>query len=214
MYSVFVHTKEQYDEVKNYPFEMIYTDNKDLLKEDATLYYEVPNYPHEKNLPPNIYIQDLGCLYKYKDKNIVTGTNLNIANSLSIESLMRFKVKKITLSLECSLEELKFLKKASSYPLEAVLYHRPLVMTLKRHPLIKSSHYELEDYEHKHYKILVRENGEVLIYHYEVINHLALQKDYETLGISHFQIRFVFENKEEVLGVLENLFKTDHPCHL
>ena len=28
MYSVFVHTKEQYEVVKNYPVSMIYTDNE------------------------------------------------------------------------------------------------------------------------------------------------------------------------------------------
>ena len=138
MYSVFVHTKEQYEVVKNYPVSMIYTDNESLLKEDENIYYQVPRYPHTKKLPQNILIQDLGCLLECQNKNIVTDTNLNVANSLAIEKLLSFGVLKVTLSLECSLNELKFLNKASEYPLEVVLYHRPEVMILKSHPLIKA----------------------------------------------------------------------------
>ena len=90
MYSVFVHTKEQYEVVKNYPVSMIYTDNESLLKEDENIYYQVPRYPHTKKLPQNILIQDLGCLLECQNKNIVTDTNLNVANSLAIEKLLSF----------------------------------------------------------------------------------------------------------------------------
>ena len=206
MYSVFVHTKEQYDVVKNYPVSMIYTDNENLLKEDKNIYYQVPRYPHEKVLPQNILIQDLGCLLEIQGKNIVTDTNLNVANSFAIENLLSLGVSKITLSLECTLNELKFLNKASEYPLEVILYGRPEVMLLKSHPLIKENGYELEDYEKKKYPILVDQEKHVHIYQYEVMNKLDLQKDYEALGIHHFRLQFVFETKEEVTKIMDKIY--------
>lgn len=207
MYSVFVHTKEQYEVVKNYPVSMIYTDNERLLKEDENIYYQVPRYPHTKKLPQNILIQDLGCLLECQNKNIVTDTNLNVANSLAIEKLLSFGVLKVTLSLECSLNELKFLNKASEYPLEVVLYHRPLVMILKSHPLIKENGYELEDYEKKKYPILVDQEKHVHIYQYEVVNKLSLQKEYEALGVHHFRLQFIFETKEEVKKIMAKIYQ-------
>lgn len=206
MYSVFVHTKEQYDVVKNYPVSMIYTDNESLLKEDENIYYQVPRYPHERELPQNILIQDLGCLLETHYKNIVTDTNLNVANSLAIEKLLSLGVSKITLSLECTLNELKFLNKASEYPLEVILYGRPEVMLLKSHPLIKENGYELEDYEKKKYPILVDQEKHVHIYQYEVMNKLDLQKDYEALGIHHFRLQFIFETKEEVIKIMDKIY--------
>ena len=206
MYSVFVHTKEQYDVVKNYPVSMIYTDNESLLKEDKNIYYQVPRYPHERELPQNILIQDLGCLLETHDKNIVTDTNLNVANSLAIEKLLSLGVSKITLSLECTLNELKFLNKASEYPLEVVLYGRPVVMLLNSHPLIKENGYELEDYEKKKYPILVDQEKHVHIYQYEVMNKLDIQKDYEALGIHHFRLQFIFETKEEVTKIMDKIY--------
>ena len=207
MYSVFVHTKEQYEVVKNYPVSMIYTDNESLLKEDENIYYQVPRYPHAKKLPPNILIQDLGCLLECQNKNIVTDTNLNIANSLAIEKLLSFGVLKVTLSLECGLNELKFLNKASEYPLEVVLYHRPLVMILKSHPLIKENGYELEDYEKKKYPILIDQEKHVHIYQYEVVDKLSLQKEYEALGVHHFRLQFIFETKEEVKKIMAKIYQ-------
>lgn len=206
MYSVFVHTKEQYDIVKNYPVSMIYTDNRGLLKEDKNIYYQVPRYPHERELPQNILIQDLGCLLETQGKNIVTDTNLNVANSFAIENLLSLGVSKITLSLECTLNELKFLNKASEYPLEVVLYGRPEVMLLKSHSLIKENGYELEDYEKKKYPILVDQERHVHIYQYEVMNKLDLQKDYEALGIHHFRLQFIFETKEEVTKIMNEIY--------
>ena len=206
MYSVFVHTKEQYDVIKNYPVSMIYTDNRSLLKEDKNIYYQVPRYPHERKLPQNILIQDLGCLLETQGKNIVTDTNLNVANSLAIENLLSLGVSKITLSLECTLNELKFLNKASEYPLEVILYGRPEVMLLKNHPLIKENGYELEDYEKKKYPILVDQEKHVHIYQYEVMNKLNLQKDYEALGIHHFRLQFIFETKEEVTKIMDKIY--------
>ena len=206
MYSVFVHTKEQYDVIKNYPISMIYTDNRGLLKEDKNIYYQVSRYPYERELPQNILIQDLGCLLETQGKNIVTDTNLNVANSLAIESLLSLGVSKITLSLECTLNELKFLNKASEYPLEVVLYGRPEVMLLKSHPLIKENGYELEDYEKKKYPILVDQEKHVHIYQYEVMNKLDIQKDYEDLGIHHFRLQFIFETKEEVTKIMDKIY--------
>lgn len=206
MYSVFVHTKEQYDVVKNYPVSMIYTDNESFLKEDKNIYYQVRRYPHERELPQNILIQDLGCLLETHDKNIVTDTNLNVANSLAIEKLLSLGVSKITLSLECTLNELKFLNKASEYPLEVILYGRPEVMLLKSYPLIKENGYELEDYEKKKYPILVDQEKHVHIYQYEVMNKLDLQKDYEALGIHHFRLQFIFETKEEVTKIMDKIY--------
>ena len=206
-FSVFVRDEEQLKIVKQYPVSMIYTDNLDLVQQDSSLYYEVSK-SYNKNFPNNLLIRDVGLLQEFQGKkNIVIDYGLNVANMSSLSLYQSYFVKKIILSLEVSLEELKFFPHLKDYPVEIYLYGRPKVMILKNHPLFTHSSYELLDVKQGIYPVLVDENGLVFIYHKEPINRISSLKSYTLLGISNFRIDFFKESIEEIKFILDELFQ-------
>lgn len=203
--SVFVRNKEQLETVKQYKIDSIYTDNLELVKEMETLIFEVPkNY--QEPLPKNILIKDLGILEEESEKkNIYVDYGMNIANQSTIDLLKEYGVKKMTLSLELPIEELKFFKHLEEEPIEILIYGTVVVMTLKEHPLIKENGYTIEDVKKRKYKTKVLKDNSVLIYHHEPMNNINKIKEYEKLGIKHFRLDFLDETEEEIKNILNKI---------
>jgi len=205
--SVFVRTKEQLETIKKYPIKTIYTNNLELIKENPDIYYEVPKYYEKEKLPKNILINDIGIVEELKeDKNIIIDYGMNVANSSTIELFLKYNVKKIILSLEMNLEELKFLE-AKKYPLEIYIYGRPKGMTLKNHPIFTKGQYELEDIKKERYKVEVLENELVSIYQKEPINQIKNISKYLFFGINNFRIDFYDEDEKSIEKLLEKVTK-------
>lgn len=203
MISVLIRNEEQYKIVKDYNLDCIYTDNLDLAKK-YDLYYEVPRFYNElTNLPNKLLVNDTGLLEE-KEKKIVTNYSLNVANLKAISLLTKCKVKKITLSLEVTFDELAFMD-VTNYPVEVIIYGKVLDMFIKSHPLIKDSNYELIDYQNNKYPIKVDEEKHLSIYHYEPINNLDKISEYEKLGVKYFRLDFLDEEPNQIKEILDKV---------
>ena len=203
MISVLIRNEEQYKIVKDYNLDCIYTDNLDLAKK-YDLYYEVPRFYNElTKLPNKLLVNDTGLLEE-KEKKIVTNYSLNVANLKAISLLTKCKVKKITLSLEVTFDELAFMD-VTNYPVEVIIYGKVLDMFIKSHPLIKDSNYELIDYQNNKYPIKVDEEKHLSIYHYEPINNLDKISEYEKLGVKYFRLDFLDEEPNQIKEILDKV---------
>ena len=108
-------------------------DPKVILKLDSVM----TQYPACEN---TVLISEYGSLMHYS--NFITNHTFNIANSYAVRFLEAMGAKRVTVSLECSTEQIKDIYEAYQKryqqvpPLEVVIETRPLVMTLK-YPLLK-----------------------------------------------------------------------------
>ncbi len=202
MISVLVRNEEQYNIVKDYELDCIYTDNL-LLARKYDLFYETPRvYEELDNLPNKLLINDTGILI-LDNKEIVTNYSFNVANSKTIKLLEKYHVKKITLSIEVTLEELKFMN-FESYPVEVIIYGKIVNMFLKSHPLIKDNNFKLINSNHK-FDSRVDSNEHVSIFNYEPINLIDKVDEYQKLGIKYFRLDFLDESSEDIKNILDKL---------
>ncbi len=205
MISVLIRNEEQYKIVKNYNLDCIYTDDLSLARK-YDLYYEVKRvYDKLDNLPNKLLINDIGLLNE-EDKEIVTNYSLNVANINTILLFQKYNVKKITLSIEVTLEDLRFI----DYPVEVIIYGKLLAMFVKNHPLIKDSNYELIDYQNNKYQIKVDEDEHLLIYYSKPLNNLDQINEYKKLGIKYFRLDFLDEKPKQIKEILDLLFTFDN----
>ena len=204
MISVLVRNEEQYNIVKDYELDCIYTDNL-LLARKYDLFYETPRvYEELDNLPNKLLINDTGLLV-LDNKEIVTNYSFNVANSKTIKLLEKYHVKKITLSIEVTLEELKFMN-LESHPVEVIIYGKIVNMFLKSHPLIKDNNFKLINSNHK-FDSRVDSNEHVSIFNYEPINLIDKVDEYQKLGIKYFRLDFLDESSEDIKNILDKLKK-------
>ena len=202
MISVLIRNEEQYNIVKDYDLDCIYTDNL-LLARKYDLFYETPRvYEELDNLPNKLLINDTGIL-TLDNKEIVTNYSFNTANSKTIKLLEKYHVKKITLSIEVTLEELKFMN-LESHPVEVIIYGKIVNMFLKSHPLIKDNNFKLINSNHK-FDSRVDSDEHVSIFNYEPINLIDKIDEYQKLGIKYFRLAFLDESSEEVKNILDKL---------
>ena len=202
MISVLIRNEEQYNIVKDYDLDCIYTDNL-LLARKYDLFYETPRiYEELDNLPNKLLINDTGLLI-LDNKEIVTNYSFNVANSKTIKLLEKYHVKKITLSIEVTLEELKFMNLESD-PVEVIIYGKIVNMFLKSHPLIKDNNFKLINSNHK-FDSRVDSNEHVSIFNYEPINLIDKVDEYQKLGIKYFRLDFLDESSEDIKNILDKL---------
>ena len=200
MISVLIRNEEQYNIVKDYDLDCIYTDNL-LLARKYDLFYETPRiYEELDNLPNKLLINDTGIL-TLDNKEIVTNYSFNVANSKTIKLLEKYHVKKITLSIEVTLEELKFMNLESD-PVEVIIYGKIVNMFLKSHPLIKDNNFKLINSNHK-FDSRVDSNEHVSIFNYEPINLIDKIDEYQKLGIKYFRLAFLDESSEDIKNILD-----------
>ena len=204
MISVLIRNEEQYNIVKDYDLDCIYTDNL-LLARKYDLFYETPRvYEELDNLPNKLLINDTGIL-TLDNKEVVTNYSFNTANSKTIKLLEKYHVKKITLSIEVTLEELKFMN-LESHPVEVIIYGKIVNMFLKSHPLIKDNNFKLINSNHK-FDSRVDSNEHVSIFNYEPINLIDKVDEYQKLGIKYFRLDFLDESSEDIKNILDKLKK-------
>ncbi len=202
MISVLIRNEEQYNIVKDYDLDCIYTDNL-LLARKYDLFYETPRaYEELDNLPNKLLINDTGLL-ALDNEEIVTNYSFNTANSKTIKLLEKYHVKKITLSIEVTLEELKFMNLESD-PVEVIIYGKIVNMFLKSHPLIKDNNFKLINSNHK-FDSRVDSNEHVSIFNYEPINLIDKVDEYQKLGIKYFRLDFLDESSEDIKNILDKL---------
>ena len=89
-------------------FDYIYVDDYELFKELNGVYYKVPRVNNSyRDINSHVLVGEVGSLYKYKD--VDTDFSFNVVNSYSVAFLHSIGVKKITLSYELNLYQIKCL---------------------------------------------------------------------------------------------------------
>lgn len=196
----------------------IYTTDYNLYntyKDYNNIYYRLPRiintHPNLEN--ENLLITEIGSLNHYqKNNHLISDYTLNITNHNSIELLTKNNVKKVTLSVELTDNQIKNIMK-TNYPAELIIYGRLELMVMKYCPLKKCLNYcknckdskdkfYLEDKEKNRYPML-RENCITHILHKNITNKIPNIYNYISYGIKNFRIELFNEDYNEV----ENLIK-------
>ena len=175
-----------------------------------------------KHLPYNnerLLVTETGSLEYASNNDVFTDYYLNVGNHYFIKYLLNNHVKRITLSPEISLEEMKNLKNSlSNLSLcEVIVYGRLEVMVMKYCPLnmlVNDSKYpcgicrngkkyylkdrNLEDYP------LIHTNEVTHILNYKNIDTNNIE-NYQNLGIGNYRIELWDENDNEARKVIKKV---------
>ncbi len=198
----------------------IYTTDYNLYhtyKDYKNIYYRVPrimnNHPNFEN--ENLLITEIGSLNHYqKNNHLISDYTLNITNHNSIELLTENNVKRVTLSVELTDNQIKNIMK-TNYPIELVIYGRLELMVMKYCPLKKCLNYcknckgsqdkfYLEDKEKNRYPML-RENCITHILHKNITNKIFNISNYISYGIKNFRIELFDEDYNEVENLIRKI---------
>lgn len=190
-----------YNHVKNLNVDKIYTDDINILKfNDKRLILKIPrvNYHYiDYNKP--VMIGEIGSLvYKNIDSS---DFSFNVTNSYTVHFLHDLGIKKVTLSYELTLEEIKeiineYKKRYNSTPnLELIVYGRQEMMVSKfnLNKLYNNKNIYLKDRYNKLYPIKEK-NNLMYIYNSEKLN-VNIDNLYK-IGIN--SIRFNLYDKKDI----------------
>ncbi len=206
--SIYIENDELYQKYRHYP--NVYHKLERVKK-------EFPMYPKEKLL-----ISETGSLYKYSGQNdLVTDYSFNVANSYSVNFLERMQVKRITLSIEAKLKDIRSLATniKNKSCLEVYLYGRPEVMIMKHCPLrmhinkdevcqvcSNQNKYYLQDNYKRMYPLISSSKDHLThIYYYESLNRLPDLAEYIKMGITNFRLEFFTESSEEIKSIFSKI---------
>ncbi len=87
-----------------------------------------------------LMVQNLGQLSQSADKVLYGGERLNVTNSLSVNALSQLGMKRVTLSPELNLREMKQVIDSAAIPVEVIAYGRIPVMVMEN-CVIKSAYH-------------------------------------------------------------------------
>lgn len=172
------------------------------------------DYNNEKLL-----ITETGSLKYAVNNHIFTDYYLNVVNSYFIKYLVNNNIKRITLSPEISIEEIKNLKNnLNNLSLcEIIIYGRLEVMVMKYCPLnmiVNNNKYPCGICKNgKKYYLLDRNNEKYPLLHSNEVTHILNYKkqdinnleDYIRLGINNYRIELYEEDKIEARKVIKKV---------
>ena len=184
-----INNYDEYLKVKD-NFNIIYVDNKKLLKDEKCI-LKIPRVlEHLENHNQKLLVGELGSVYKYK--NVDTDFSLNVTNSYSVAFLHSIGVNKITLSHELTYKQVKNLidsykERYNKHPnLEVIISGYEEAMICKYNMLKKYNKekgYLIDRFNNK-YKILIKNN---LMYIYN-FKKRDLKENYFEIGINYIRI--------------------------
>lgn len=161
-----------------------------------------PNYNNE-----NLLITQWGSTYYSKRNNVNSDYYLNVVNNETISLLQDLGVKKVTISPESLVDNMKLLKKKD---VVIMAYGRMELMVMKSCPLQsafngcikcheKNNQYYLKDYMGNKFPIINR-NCLTKIMHYKNMD-IDINK-YMALGFREFRLDFLYEKPLEVKKII------------
>ena len=221
--SCLVRTKEQLETCLKENISSIYVDNIMLYNEyknNPNIYYRVSrvNNKYIDFNNTNLMIGELGSINKYKDNNnLVSDYFLNVANSYYIDYLRNIGIKKIVLSIENTLDKIKYIvENSGNSNLEVIIYGRLEAMIMKYCPLKElvnkedtcrvcsnGKKYYLKDRNNSLYPLVTDKFNHLMhIFYYknyEFENVLELKK----IGIKNYQIEFFDEDSKVTTDIIK-----------
>ena len=198
----------------------IYTDDLSLYKkykDKCNIYLKTRRV--SKNIGEynneNLLATEWGAVYKYaKNNNVVTDYFLNVTNRYTIEELNKLGAKRITISPEVNLNNIKLLAKEANN-IELIIYGRIELMVTKYCPmnmlinkdskscnLCDINKYYLKDKDDNIYP-LINEKHLTHILDSKPLDLTSNIKEYIDFGIRNYRLELYNESKEEI----ENLIK-------
>ena len=216
--SVEVTTKEQYDVLKGVDeIELFIPYNlyKEVNPKNAVCI--LPPILKDKDIPDltgisKIEINNIGQLDLSKGKELYTGYSMNITNSASVKTLKNFGAKRVCLSTELALNEIK---KAivKNIETECVVYGRQRLMYMEN-CVIKSAYgckcneesFSLCDRLGVEFPIIM-ENCRNIILNSRPVYMADKFDDIKRLGIDSIRLIFTLENKKECVEIVNEYKK-------
>jgi len=225
-YTALVRNREQLDACREVGIHEFYTPDFSLyqeFKEKIPIYYRMDRVMNEH--PPlskeRLLVGELGSIYSYTEENeVVSDYYLNVGNHAMIDFLQEQGVKRVTLSVECSKEQIEtILKKHGTFPeIEIILYGHIEVMITKYCPLslvLKKEQgpcnicrmgntYSLKDRNGAIYPMIQSKELTHIFYHTPTKNDVI---KYKSSGVTHFRFEFLNETKDEISSIVKKLTK-------
>ena len=218
--SILVRNIEQLKVAINNNVDYIYTDNFDLYKKykDKNVYYKTPRVSSNdaEYEDENLLITELGGAYKYSNNNrVITDYFLNVVNSSNISVLKDMGVKRVVLSPELDLEDLKNL--SCKEDVDLLVYGRVELMITKYCPmnmiinkdkkncsLCLKNKYSLKDKDNNIYPI-VTNNHLVHILDSNNINMLDNINKLRSYGFNSFRIDLYDEKEKDIINIISKI---------
>jgi putative protease len=221
-------TKDAYNAVKGFPFDFIYFDNMDIINDinDKRIIPVLPNITKDnqielliKNLErfDTVVVSNIGQVKAFENKNMISDYSLNVVNEHSIDLLKKVGIKRVTLSVELSKEEITNLMKKSSLYTEVITYGKIKNMItdhcmFKKDTPCEKCHIEgasLMDEFNQKYPLRRFESCRVAIYHSKPIDLITEESEMERMNIKNFRYVFIDENKEQIKDICEKIFSSN-----
>jgi len=218
--NVLVSNEEQLNEVVKYKVDNIYTSDFELYekyKKKYNMYYRTDRVEKDfKELKKeNILATNLSAVYKYyKNNNVISDSYLNVLNSSAIEYLNTYKLDRITLSYENTLDNLKELKDYLSN-IEVIVYGTPELMVMKHDLIDYNVHtndkfkefykYSIEGINKDRYKV-IKENDNTYIYDKNKYNLIDKIDYIKSLKVGSIRLEFFDEDKSTINSILKEVF--------
>lgn len=226
---VSINTHEQYTACLNYPNIVIMIRNYSLYKsiaaKDSNVLYHAPLIQYVANKESGM-VSDLGGLSQ--NPNSVCDNSIHVCNSESAYVLFKNHASMLSLSKECSFEQIKQIisdytnKFKSDYNFMACVYERSKLMSCE-HCLInhnekstkpcracmKDDKYYLQDEKGRNFPLIGDDQCHLQIYDYQISDNTKMIKKYQEIGVSNFLLNFTFENSEEVRIILSKINMSD-----
>lgn len=205
--SILVRTEDQIKIALANQIDYIYTPNKELYakyKEHKNIYLRLnrimmhhPEYKGEK-----LVCTELGSIAKYgKNNTIRSDYYLNVANDYTIEALSKQNCQAITLSIECTLDQLRNIKNKEKS--EIIIYGTPECMIIKNNIFhLTNEKAYLEDRKSQKYALQYMEN-ETHIFHHEPINWI--NKIPKLKGFGTYRIELLDENATKTQTIISQV---------
>lgn len=211
--SVLARTKEQVEASINLNVDRIYVD-KELWKEykdNKKIYLRLPRVVNEYNVDADrVLVTELGGIYKYRNKDMISDYYLNVVNNYSIKYLLESGTQRVTLSPEINYDNLDdFIKDK----VELVIYGRlelmltkscPIREVLNSCPCNKNDKYYIEDTNKNRYPI-IHDKCLTHIMHYKNINYLDKLPYYQSIGIRSYRLELFDESYDMAVNIIQNI---------
>lgn len=192
-HTALIQKEDQYQLLPN-KIQVIYVE-KDLyekLKQDQKVVLKLPNIMKEyPKINKPVLVSEYGSLMHYQ--NIMTDYTFNVANSYAVRFLESLGVKRVTLSLECSKEQIEelydaYVARYQDIPsIEVIEQTTPIVMTLK-YPLLQK--YQIKKgylTRHNHYFPVIQKDNYTEIYFYKQITKQIPKKEKISIRVEYFK---------------------------
>lgn len=198
---------------------------RDLLDQGKEVYYRSSKILFHKDLEEikdqikdiemtGISVDNLGSLYAFRDKKLVSDTGLNIFNSHGIDLLNENGLEDIILSLELTLSQIQDIRRRTESNLEVTGYGFYRVMTMKHCPfsLIKScgpnrncetcnfrQGYSIRDEKNVDFRVERNRDLSTVFNSYPLVM-VDYIKEIKEAGIDYLLLDFTFEeNPQEII---------------